>query len=124
MVFTLLLIAFGAMFQFQFFVKNSFVLVRCAHALRRSSAIPLPCYCAAWLCFWACWSTATRLRASHLFSPRPPWPPALQIFLLFFLFQCAMVSVAFLLSGGPVSAPPQPACLPRAGVPAAAPVGC
>jgi hypothetical protein len=31
MVFTLLLIAFGAMFQFQFFVKNSFVLVRCAH---------------------------------------------------------------------------------------------
>ena len=46
LLFTLLLIAFGAMFQFEFFLRNSFALV----------------------------------------------------FFLFFLFQCSMVSVAFLLS--------------------------
>ena len=40
-VFTLLLIAFGAMFQFQFFLKNSFFLVRtrCPAVTRRSWAL-------------------------------------------------------------------------------------
>ena len=68
LLFTLLLIAFGAMFQFEFFLRNSFALV----------------------------------------------------FFLFFLFQCSMVSVAFLLSskrgwdsvrgGGRPPAPPPNVC--------------
>ena len=36
-VFTLLIIAFGAMFQFQFFLKNSFLLVR-THELIEAAA--------------------------------------------------------------------------------------
>lgn len=88
-LFTLLLIAFGAMFQFDFFLKNSFALVRCsvgqASGLRaRSGGVA---------------QVPPVLRTSLTLAwPPLPHPLLPQVFCTFFVFQLAMVSFAFMLS--------------------------
>ncbi len=84
LIFTLLLIAFGAMFQFSFFLKNSFGLV---------------CGLCVWSAILCSRPNQMPFQLVLIWATQPtPAPATLQVFLLFFLFQWAMISFAFFIS--------------------------
>lgn len=112
-IFTLILIGFGAAFQFEFFLLNSFALVSALFVFKVICCLnPSHAGVPSAQQLYIGEGSLPHFGRAMLNKPaigRPPSAPLpSQVFLLFFLFQVAMISVAFLLS----TALSRYACLP------------